>query len=156
VTAPSSRACRRGSGRKAPNPGTATTAGTASRRPPEALEVASALAGDRQPGISAPNATESLIVLSHRYGPVGRTVFERVRQEFNIAVVNYTEAHIAVAQRAFVEYGKGRHPAALNFGDCMAYAAAQLSHEPLLAVGDGFSQTDIVFEGLTGYWPTPG
>jgi ribonuclease VapC len=121
---------------------------------PQARDIAAALAGDPQPVLSAPNATECLIVLSHRYGPVGRTAFERIRQEFRIAIADYTEAHVEVAHRAYLKFGKGRHPAALNFGDCMCYATARLSREPLLAVGDDFTQTDLAFEGLIGYWPT--
>jgi ribonuclease VapC len=121
----------------------------------QALDLAATLSEDPQPGMSAPNATESLIVLTHRYGAVGRTVFERVRQEFNVAIIDYTDSHVVVAQRAYVEYGRGRHPAGLNFGDCMAYATARVSHEPLLAVGNDFPQTDLVFEGPVGYWPAP-
>ena len=50
---------------------------------------------------------------------------------------------------------RGRHPAGLNFGDCMSYATAQLAHEPLLAIGNDFTQTDLEFgEGIIGYWPT--
>jgi ribonuclease VapC len=120
----------------------------------QAVEIATVLAGDPRPVMSAPNATECVIVLSHRYGPVGRTVFERVRQEFGIAVAHYTEEHVAVAQRAYLEFGKRRHPAALNFGDCMCYATARHSAEPLLAVGDDFTKTDLVFDGLVGHWPT--
>lgn len=121
---------------------------------PRAVDIATVLVGAAQTVISAPSATECVIVLSHRYGPVGRTVFERVRQEFGIAIGHYTEAHVAVAHRAYLEYGKGRHPAALNFGDCMSYAAARVSGEPLLAIGDDFPRTDLEFEGLAGYWPT--
>ncbi len=103
--------------------------------------------------IAAPSATECMIVLSHRYGPVGRTVYERVRQEFDLAIVAFTEAHTVVAHRAYVDFGKGRHPAALNFGDCMTYAVARLAGESLLCVGDDFPQTDLVFDGLIGCWP---
>jgi ribonuclease VapC len=120
---------------------------------PEAIDVATALVAAAQPAMSAPSATECVIVLSHRYGPTGRTVFERVRQEFGIAVAQYTEAHVAVAHRAFLEYGKGRHPAGLNFGDCLSYATARLGAEPLLAIGDDFTQTDLEFDGLIGHWP---
>jgi ribonuclease VapC len=120
-----------------------------------AVEVATALVGDPAPAMSAPNATECVIVLCHRYGAVGRTVFERVRQEFGIAIIDYREAHVAIAQRAYAQFGKGRHPAALNFGDCMAYAAARLDTQPLLAVGDDFAQTDLQFDGLVGHWPSP-
>jgi len=123
---------------------------------PHAAQVAAALAGGRQPMMSAPTVAECLIVLTARHGPVGRTVFERLRTEINLGVAHFTDEHAAAALRAFVQYGKGRHRAALNFGDCMTYAAAQLSHEPLLAVGSDFPETDLEFSGgVIGYWPAP-
>jgi ribonuclease VapC len=123
---------------------------------PHAAQVAAALAGARQPVMSAPTVAECLIVLTARHGPVGRTVFERLRTEINLGVAHFTDEHATTAMRAFLRYGKGRHRAALNFGDCMTYAAAQLSHEPLLAVGNDFTETELEFGGgVIGYWPTP-
>ena len=122
---------------------------------PHAAQVAAALAGARAPVMSAPTMAECLIVLTARHGPVARTIFERIRSEIGLSVAHFTDEQAAAAQRAFLQYGKGRHPAALNFGECMVYAAAQLSHEPLLAVGNGFPQTDLEFSGVIGYWPTP-
>lgn len=123
---------------------------------PHAVQVAAALAGARDPVMSAPTIAECLIVLTARHGPVARTIFERLRAEINLGVAHFTDKHAAAAQHAFLQYGKGRHRAALNFGDCMTYAAAQLSHEPLLAVGDDFPRTDLEFSGgVIGYWPTP-
>jgi ribonuclease VapC len=121
---------------------------------PQATLVAAALAAARRPVMSAPTVAECLIVLTARHGPVARTIFERLRSEIGLGVTDFTEEHAAAAQRAFLQYGKGRHPAALNFGDCMTYAAARLSHEPLLAVGNDFPQTDLEFSGVIGYWPT--
>ncbi|HUO36522.1 MAG TPA: type II toxin-antitoxin system VapC family toxin [Mycobacterium sp.] len=122
---------------------------------PHVVQVAAALAGARGPVMSAPTMAECLIVLTARHGPLARTIFERLRSEIGLGVAHFTDEHAAAAQRAFQQYGKGRHPAALNFEDCMAYAAAQLSHEPLLAVGNDFPQTDLEFSGVIGYWPTP-
>ena len=51
--------------------------------------------------------------------------------------------HWTVAADAYLAYGKGRHPARLNFGDCMTYAVAKLAEEPLLCLGDDFSATDL-------------
>lgn len=116
-------------------------------------QVAAALINDPQPVIPAPTATECLIVLTSRFGPRGRTVFERIRSEFHITVGQYTEDHVIAAVQAFTRFGKGRHPAALNFGDCMSYSAAHISGEPLLAVGNDFTQTDLRFDdGVIGYW----
>jgi len=123
---------------------------------PHAERVAVALAGSRNPAMSAPTVTECLIVLTSRHGPVARTIFERIRSEINLGIADFTEEHAAVAHRAYVQYGKGRHPAGLNFGDCMTYATARLSCEPLLAVGNDFVQTDLEFAGgVVGHWPAP-
>ena len=120
---------------------------------PSAVDIAAALVSDPSPRIAAPSATECLVVLAARYGPTGRTVFERVRQEFAISTVSYTEDHVPIAHRAYVEFGKGGHPAALNFGDCMTYAVAKHTRERLLAVGDDYPQTDLIFDGYVGDWP---
>jgi ribonuclease VapC len=123
---------------------------------PKAVEIAAALIGARNPVIAAPTATECLIVLTSRLGPRGRTAYERIRAEFKIGVTRYTEDHSVAALQAFTRFGKGRHPAGLNFGDCMTYAAAYVNGEPLLAVGDGFPKTDLEFDGgIVGCWPTP-
>jgi ribonuclease VapC len=62
---------------------------------------------------------------------------------FKIEIVDFTEAHALVAREAFRRYGKGRHPAKLNFGDCMAYALAKETGEELLFKGTDFGQTDV-------------
>jgi ribonuclease VapC len=61
----------------------------------------------------------------------------------SIETVPFTADHAAVARQTFLRYGKGRHPAALNFGDCIAYATARLEAMPLLFKGDDFRLTDI-------------
>lgn len=123
---------------------------------PHVAPVTAALAGALAPTMAAPSVVETLIVLTARHGPLGRTIFERLRAEIGLGVADFTEAHTSVAQRAYLLFGKGRHPAALNFGGCMSYAAAKLAGEPLLAVGNDFRQTDLEFgDGVIGYWPTP-
>lgn len=123
---------------------------------PTAKQVAAVLAGTRSPVIGAATLTETLIVLTARQGPVARTVFDRLRSEINLGVAEFTADHAYAAQRAYLRFGRGNHPASLNFGDCMSYAAAQIAHEPLLAIGNDFPQTDLEFgEGIVGYWPTP-
>ena len=122
---------------------------------PYTEQIARALAADRSPVISATNAVECLIVLTNRHGLIARTVFDRLRTEINLGLQPFTAEHVAVAHRAYVQYGKGRHPAALNYGDAMAYATAKLAHQPLIAVGDDFPHTDLEFNGVVGYWPTP-
>ncbi len=123
-----------------------------------AVQVAEVLSTESRCRIGASTWTETLIVLTHRYGPVGRTIVERVRQEFALTVIDYTADHAAIALDAFARFGKGRHKAALNFGDCMAYAAARYASESLLAAGDDFAHTDLVFDsrGVVGLWAEHG
>lgn len=123
---------------------------------PHVGPVAAALAAARSPAMATPTVAETLIVLTARHGPVARTIFERIRAEIGFDIVSFSAEHAAATQQAYLRFGKGRHPAALNFGDCMTYAAAKLSSEPLLAVGNDFPQTDLEFgDGVIGYWPSP-
>lgn len=62
---------------------------------------------------------------------------------FNIQVVAFDAAHLDLARKAFDHFGKGRHPAKLNFGDCAVYATAKLANVPLLYVGNDFAKTDL-------------
>ena len=125
------------------------------REDPHVERVLAALAADRGPAIAAPSVVECLIVLSSRHGPVARTAFDRLKAEINLTVLDFTADHALAAHRAYLQYGEGRHPAALNFGDAMTYAAAKLANEPLIAVGNDFAQTDLEFDGVIGYWPHP-
>ncbi len=99
-------------------------------------------------GIGAPTLTEVSLVLGARLGRDPMPILGRLLQEFGIVVVPFSEQHWAEATEAFMRFGKGRHQAALNFGDCMTYAVAKLSDQPLLAVGDDFTQTDLVLVPL--------
>jgi ribonuclease VapC len=94
-------------------------------------------------GIGAPTLAETGIVLTSRLGPTGRSVLERFLDEFVVEEIPFGEAHWRAAVDAFERYGKGRSPASLNFGDCLAYATARVSDEPLLYVGDDFRHTDV-------------
>ncbi len=60
-----------------------------------------------------------------------------------MTVVSFDERHWQLSLEAFERYGKGRHPARLNFGDCLSYATAKLAGQPLLCVGNDFAQTDV-------------
>lgn len=93
--------------------------------------------------IGAPTLVETEIALVRKEGDVARTVLSRLRATLSIVVVPFGEDHWEVAMEAFSRYGKGRHPARLNYGDCMAYATARLAEMPLLYLGDDFAQTDI-------------
>jgi len=101
------------------------------------------LAQAAEAGIGAPTLVECGIVLSARLGRDARGLLSRFLEETGIVVVPFTNAHFGAAVGAWVKYGKGQHPAKLNFGDCLSYATAQLAAMPLLCVGEDFSQTDL-------------
>jgi ribonuclease VapC len=74
-------------------------------------------------------------VLTARLGVAGRSLLARLLYEAGIETIPYTAAHWPVAVDAFTRYGKGRHPAALNFGNCLTYATCRLARRPLLCTG---------------------
>lgn len=101
------------------------------------------LAGAAVVGVGAPTLAETGIVVSARIGVAGRSLLARLLAEAGIATVPFTAAHWPIAVDAFARYGKGRHPAALNFGDCLTYATCRLAGRPLLCTGDDFPRTDL-------------
>jgi ribonuclease VapC len=95
------------------------------------------------PAVGVPTLTEAAIVVSARMRRDGRAMLARFLTEGSIAAVPFGEEHYGTAVDAWLRYGKGRHRAALNFGDCMAYATAKLADQPLLCVGSDFALTDL-------------
>ncbi len=93
--------------------------------------------------IGAPVLFEAAMVLSARMGTDARFSLSRALRRLQVEIVPFTEEHYEAAVSAFLRYGKGRHPAGLNFGDCMSYALAAVSGLPLLYTGKDFSKTDI-------------
>lgn len=102
-----------------------------------------ALSDAPEAGIGAPTLVEAGIVLSARTGRDARGLLSRFLAEAGVATVAVSEAHWAAAIEAWLRFGKGRHPAALNFGDCLAFATARVAGRPLLCVGDDFARTDL-------------
>lgn len=100
------------------------------------------LATERK-GVAASALFESLIVLAGRTSRSALEVLERFVQQFDLTVIPFSSDHWRAASAAFLRFGKGRHPAALNFGDCMSYATAKLADRPLLYVGEDFGKTDV-------------
>ena len=94
--------------------------------------------------ISMASFVETSIIIESRYGPDGMRDFELFISKAKISLVSVDTEQATIARDAFRHYGKGRHPAGLNFGDCFAYALAKALDEPLLFKGDDFTQTDIV------------
>jgi ribonuclease VapC len=93
--------------------------------------------------IGAPTAAETAIVLDARLGPAGLGALARLLHEWSVTVVPFGEDHWRQAAEAYARFGRGRHKAALNFGDCLSYAVARLADQPLLCVGDDFARTDL-------------
>jgi len=93
--------------------------------------------------VSAVSVLETGIVVETKQGPAATRDLELLLGRANIAVAPFDENHARVAIDAWRRFGKGRHPAALNFGDCAVYATARLANAPLLYKGNDFSQTDI-------------
>jgi ribonuclease VapC len=100
--------------------------------PPVGRAQRSAVHAADQVSIGAPTVAESSLVLCSRLGHAGKTPLARFLQEAEIEVVEYTADHWTVAADAFIAYGKGRHSAGLDFGDCMTCAVARLADESLL------------------------
>ncbi len=94
-------------------------------------------------GVGSPTLVETGIVLAARIGPTGKSLLARFVQESGSFVMPFGDQHWGVAVEAFMRFGKGRHPAALNFGDCLTYATAQIASQPLLCLGDDFAKTDL-------------
>jgi ribonuclease VapC len=101
------------------------------------------LAVAKQVSVGAPTVLESSLVLCSRLGHAGKTLLARFLQEAEIEVVDFVADHWMVAADAFLAYGKGRHRAGLNYGDCMTHAVAKLAEEPLLCLGEDFYATDL-------------
>ena len=110
--------------------------------------VIHALAASQATRIGAPTRLETGIVLTARFGLRGKTALSRFIQDNEIITSAFGEAHAVAALDAYSRFGKGRHPAALNFGDCCTYAVASLAHEALLCIGDNFAKTDLPLVGL--------
>jgi ribonuclease VapC len=93
--------------------------------------------------VGTPTLLETAMVLSSRLGRDPRSVLDRFLRRMQVEVIPFTAEHYEVAMDAFERFGKGRHPAALNFGDCLSYATARLSGLPLLYTGNDFARTDL-------------
>ena len=93
--------------------------------------------------ISAGNLLEAAIVVESRTGPLGGDQLDALIERAGIEVVPIGAEQATIARRAWRRFGKGRHAAGLNLGDCLAYALAESTREPLLFKGDDFARTDI-------------
>lgn len=93
--------------------------------------------------VGAPTLVEAGMVFTGRGGTRSAESVEGLVRELNVTVVQFGEAEWKMAMEAFRRFGRGRHAAALNYGDCLAYATARTARDTLLFVGSDFSKTDI-------------
>ena len=94
-------------------------------------------------GMGTPTLVEIGIVLTARLRTDSSPILARIIQEFQITAVPFGEPHWREAVTAYERFGKGRHPAALNFGDCLSYATSRVTGKPLLFTGNDFPKTDV-------------
>jgi len=93
--------------------------------------------------IGAPTLFETAMVAIGLYEERGHDLVAHFLEERGVEIIPFEERHWEIAVDAFDRYGKGRHPARLNLGDCMTYASARVADEPLLFIGNDFAKTDI-------------
>lgn len=113
------------------------------RAEPEALAMAQAVDRAEECAISAVSYVEAAIVIDSSRDPVASRRFDDFFREAGITIESVTPRQAEVAREAYRDFGKGRHRAGLNFGDCFAYALAKEKGEALLFKGDDFCHTDI-------------
>lgn len=94
--------------------------------------------------MSAASVLEACLVVERELGEEGNRELDLLLLKIGMETIAFNEAQLQVARHAFRQYGKGRHPAGLNFGDCFSYALSRTSGEPLLFKGDDFSKTDVI------------
>jgi ribonuclease VapC len=95
-------------------------------------------------GVGAPTLVEAGIVLAARAGAEAGDFLAELVSAGDAVVIEFGEVHWQEALSAWWRFGRSRHAANLNFGDCLAYATARLASEPLLCKGDDFAKTDLV------------
>jgi ribonuclease VapC len=110
---------------------------------PEAARLAQAIEADPTRLISAVTLLEAGIIMEARLGAAGGKELDLLAAKAGLVVEPLTADQASIAREAWRRFGKGRHAAALNFGDCCSYALARATGEPLLFKGTDFANTDI-------------
>ena len=110
---------------------------------PDAEHFEIAIESDPTRLMSTASVLEASIVVEARLGEAGGRELDLLMHKAQIEIVAVTVEQLEMARHAFRTYGKSRHPAGLNYGDCFAYALSKTSGEPLLFKGNDFSQTDV-------------
>jgi ribonuclease VapC len=100
--------------------------------------------GDAQQlSVGAPTLAETELTLTIKLGYDAGALVEQFLAETGTQVLPFQREHVSVFLEAFLRYGKGRHPARLNMGDCFTYATAKIAGQPLLFAGGDFTRTDL-------------
>jgi len=114
---------------------------------PEAVRFAEAIAADSIRLISTASVLEASLVVESELGEAGGRELDLLLLKAAIETVPFNAEQLAIARDAWQRYGKGRHSAGLNYGDCFSYALSQATGEALLFKGGDFSQTDVAVCG---------
>jgi len=112
-------------------------------REPEAIDFAQLIHDAEVCRISVASYVELSMVIENQLGPEGMRQAEAFFRRAGIVIEPVTVEQGELARQAFLDFGKGRHKACLNYGNCFSYALAKATGEPLLFKGNDFSQTDI-------------
>ena len=93
--------------------------------------------------VSAATVLELSLVVIGRYGTGAESLLDRLLRDHGATVIAFDAEQLAIARDAAARFGRDGHTAALNFGDCFAYALSMAHNEPLLCVGEDFARTDV-------------
>lgn len=110
----------------------------------DAKTYADAISGAETCRASAATFVEASIVVEMQTKSAGSRQLDAFFRRAGIVIEPVTEEHAHLARQAFTDFGKGRHPAGLNYGDCFSYALAKATGEPLLFKGKDFAKTDLI------------
>ncbi len=113
------------------------------RAEPEAPEFSVAIAAAAQCRVSAANYVEAAIVIDSGRSAISSRRFDDFFRTSGVVIETVTPRQAEIARQAYRDFGKGRHKAGLNFGDCFSYALAKEMDEPLLFKGTDFARTDV-------------
>ena len=111
---------------------------------PDAELFEARVADDPVRTMSTASYLETAIVIESRFGESGGRELDLWLHRSSVSLVAVDADQAEVARAAYRRYGKGRHRAGLNYGDCFSYALARVSGQPLLFKGDDFGHTDVV------------
>ena len=117
---------------------------------PQKPTFIAAISAAEERSLSAASLVECSVVLDSRYGAISITALDHFIAEAGIDIIPVDANQARLARLGFRRFGKGNHPARLNFGDCFSYALSRALEQPLLFKGRDFSQTDVEYHPASG------